>query len=302
MPGNITDVTTLRNLLKTFKALEVKTLHYVMDKGFYSKKNVDELLASRDKFLLSVPLNNKWVQHAIDGIYKTIHGPEGYRKLDSEILYIHSQLSPWGDNNRRCYLHLYYNAQLRANAVDRFNEDLIGYKAELESGNLISEHQDAYDTFFDVKTTPKRGTKTSYNTEAISQYINRYSGFQALLSNGIKDPIEALQIYRDKDVVEKCFDDLKNQLDMKRLRMHSSAAVDGRLFVQFIALIYISALRKEMRKSGLIERYTVRELLQEMETLTKVKYSGKYGHILTEVTKPQREILKSLDIELSLKT
>lgn len=54
-PGNITDVTTLHNLLKTFKALESKTLHYVMDKGFYSKKNVDELLISRDKFILSVP-------------------------------------------------------------------------------------------------------------------------------------------------------------------------------------------------------------------------------------------------------
>lgn len=302
MPGNITDVTTLHNLLKTFKALEVKTLHYVMDKGFYSKKNVDELLASRDKFLLSVPLNNKWVQYVIDGIYKTIHGPEGYRKLDNEILYTHSCLYPWGDNNRRCYLHLYYNAKARANAVDGFNEDLVRYREELESGKLISGHQEAYDTFFVVKTSPKRGRKVTYNTEEISQYINRYSGFQALLSNGIKDPIEALQIYRDKDVVEKCFDDLKNQLDMKRLRMHSSATVDGRLFVQFIALIYISALRKEMRRSDLIEKYTVRELLQEMETLTRVKYSGKYGHILTEVTKPQREILSSLNIALPGKT
>jgi len=102
--------------------------------------------------------------------------------------------------------------------------------------------------------------------------------------------------------VEKCFDDLKNQLNMKRLRMHSSATVDGRLFVQFIALIYISALLREMRKSTLIERYTVRELLQEMNTLTKVKYSGKYGHILTEMTKPQREILEGLSIQFPVKT
>ena len=91
---------------------------------------------------------------------------------------------------------------------------------------------------------------------------------------------------------------LKNSLDMKRLRMHTSATVDGRLFVQFIALILISAIRKEMRLSKLVEKYTVRELLQEMKTLTKVKYSGKYGHILTEVTKAQRDILKALDIQL----
>ena len=139
--------------------------------------------------------------------------------------------------------------------------------------------------------------KVSYNSEVVNKYISRYAGFQAILTNSIKNPVRALQIYRDKDVVEKCFDDLKNQLDMKRLRMHSSASVDGRLLVQFIALIYISALRGEMRKSVLIERYTVRELLEEMETLTKIKHSGKYGHILTEMTKPQREILTNLAIE-----
>jgi hypothetical protein len=37
-----------------------------MDKGFYSRKNVDELVAHRDHFTLSVPLNNRWVQQAID--------------------------------------------------------------------------------------------------------------------------------------------------------------------------------------------------------------------------------------------
>ncbi len=302
MPGNITDVTTLTNLLGTFKALELKPFNYVMDKGFYSKKNVDKLLTSKAKFTISVPINNTWVRDAIDEIHTVIHGPEGYRKVDDEILYVNSRLYPWGKDNRRCYLHLYYNASKRADAVDRFNEKLLNYKEELEAGNLIDKHQEAYNEFFVIKTTAKRGTKVSYNTEAVGRYISRYCGFQAILSNSIKDPVKALQVYRDKDIVEKSFDDLKNHLDMKRLRMHSSATVDGRLFVQFIALIYISALRKEMRKSALIERYTVRELLGEMETLTKISYSGKYGHILTEVTKPQREILEHLAIDLSKKT
>ena len=84
---------------------------------------------------------------------------------------------------------------------------------------------------------------------------------------------------------------------MKRLRIHTSSAMDGRLFVQFIALIYMSALRKKMRETGLIDRYTVRELLLEMETLNQIRYSGKYGHILTEITKPQRQIMKSLEVK-----
>ena len=103
-------------------------------------------------------------------------------------------------------------------------------------------------------------------------------------------------VYRNKDAVEKCFDDLKNHLDMKRLRIHSSPAMDGRLFVQFIALILMSALRKKMRETKLTETLTVRELLMEMETLTQIRFSGKYGHMLTEITKPQRLIMESFEV------
>jgi hypothetical protein len=62
----------------------------------------------------------------------------------------------------------------------------------------------------------------------------------------------------------------------------------------------LSALcaRKQMRDTGLIEKYTVQELLREMETLTKINYSGKYGNILTELTRPQKDIHKTLDIPL----
>ena len=149
-----------------------------------------------------------------------------------------------------------------------------------------------------MKTTKKRGAKISFNTEAINRHISRYAGFQVLLPSGIKDPVEALRLYREKDSVEKCFDDLKNNLDLKRLRMHSSRTVDRRLFVQFIDLIHVSAFLKQMRDSGLIKYYTVRELLNEMDTLKKINYSCKYGHILTELTKPQQQILWALDFPI----
>ncbi len=298
LPGSITDVTTLQNLTRTFKAIGIQPIHHVMDKGFYSKTNIDILLAERQKFTVSVPLSNKWVQKVIDEVHEDILCPAGFHQVDNEIVYAHSRLYPWGKENRRCYLHLYYNPHKRALATDRFNRKLLDYKAELESGQLIQEHSDAYEAFFIVKTTPKRGTQVSYNETALKKHISRYVGFQAILSNAIKDPIEAFQIYRDKDVVEKSFDDLKNLLDMNRLRMHSSKTVAGRLFVQFIALICVSALRQEMRTSGLIKKYTTRELLGEMETLIKIKYVGKYGSILTEITKAQREILSCLNIDL----
>ena len=195
-------------------------------------------------------------------------------------------------------MHLYYNGHAAAEATDSFMEELLNYKEELETRKLINTHEDAYKSFFIIKETPVRGRKVLFNNQAIQQYRKNYAGFYVLLTNEIKDPLEALTVYRDRDAVEKCFDDLKNQLDMKRLRIHSSTSMDGRLFVQFIALILMSALRKKMRETRLIEKYTTRELLQEMETLTKIRYSGRYGCVLTEITKPQRHILEILGINL----
>ena len=298
LPGSINDVKTLNNLLKNIRELSSKSLSYVMDKGFYSKSNIDNLCATNSKFIISVPLNNKWLQRAIDDVYTKAEDINYYQRMDQEVLFVHTRLYPWGDKKRRCYLHLYYNAVTRANTVHKFHDDLISYKEELESGKTIAAHQDTYDEFFIIKTTPKRGKTISYNTHAISQYIKRYAGFYAILTNSAKDPIEALQIYRDKDAVEKCFDDLKNHIDMKRLRMHTSQTVHGRLFVQFIALIYMSAIRKRLRKTKLASQYTVRELLREMDTITKITYSGKYRGIITELTKSQNKILDELNITI----
>ncbi len=42
-------------------------------------------------------------------------------------------------------------------------------------------------------------------------------------------PAEALRAYRQKDAVEKNFNDLKNDLDMKRLCIHTNATMEGRI-------------------------------------------------------------------------
>ncbi|MGI6387776.1 MAG: IS1634 family transposase [Desulfomonilia bacterium] len=297
MPGNISDVVMLQGILQTFCCLEQPRLHLVLDRVFYSRDNVDELTEKRIKFILAVPNRLKWVQRLIDESRQTMQDPEGYHKIDGEILCAHTRLYPWGKGRRRCYAHIYYNAHAAAQAADSFTEELLDSKEELESGNLAAGHEDACQTFFTVKETPARGRRVSFNPETIQQNRNRYAGFHVLLTNDIKDPQEALQIYRNKDTVEKCFDDLKNQLDMERLRVHCSSHMDGRLFIQFIALIYMSALRKKMRQAKLIDRYTVQELLLEMETLTRVRYSGKYGQILTKITKPQQLIMNHLNIQ-----
>ena len=60
-----------------------------------------------------------------------------------------------------------------------------------------------------------------------------------ILSNTEKDDQTALWLYRERDATEKFFDDMKNNLDMDRLRVHSRANVKTRLFLQYFSTILL---------------------------------------------------------------
>jgi transposase len=102
------------------------------------------------------------------------------------------------------------------------NIRLATLQEELESG---SPHIEAICQYFEV-----RGMKVYAKEEAITE-AKRNHGWFALLSNDIKDPIEALEICRNKDLVEKAFENLKERLNLRRLAVSSEQSLDGKLFV-----------------------------------------------------------------------
>ena len=137
MPGSITDVSTLKNFIKTLDYLNLSQLHLVMDRGFYSKTNIDELLEYKHKFTIGVPIQRQWVEIIIDEFYEQIEMPDNYRKTDGETLYTKTKLYAWGEDRKRTYVHVYYNSHAAAAAFDKFTEELLEYKEELESGRTL---------------------------------------------------------------------------------------------------------------------------------------------------------------------
>ena len=298
LPGSVADVKSLSGLLEECRKLEFPSLHLVMDKGFYSQENIDRLAETRQNFTIAVPSRLKWVREEIDRFRDGMYGPEGYRKVGDEVLYVHTRMLSWGKERRRCYAQLYFNSLKAAEDYDEFTLELLKYREELEQERPVPEHEEAYRRFFVRKRTPKRGMKVSYNNEAIEAYRNDYAGFFVLLTTKFKDPLEALRVYREKDVVEKCFDDLKNGLDTKRLRVHLSGRMKSRMFIQFISLILTSRIRKTVREKLPSSKYTPKSVLLELESLTTIRYTGKYKNRLVEATKSQREILAAFGVDL----
>ena len=299
LPGNISDVATLKTTVKSLDFLGADTMRFVLDRGFYSASNIDELYRRHHKFTIALPGGRRWVEKIIDGHLDSIASPKNYITLDKdEAVYASTELHKWGEGNHRAYLHVFYNAERAASYFDAFTRKLIAYKDELESGDAIEKHDKFYQRYLIVKETPKRGTRILFNEDEIQKYRKKYSGFFCVMSNTIKTASKALEVYRAKDIVENCFDDLKNHLDMKRLRVHDSAAMDGRLFLQFIALIYISSIRRTIQTNEKLKYLTTREVMEDMETLVKIKYSGHYGEVFTERSPIQRHIMSAFGVNL----
>jgi len=99
--------------------------------------------------------------------------------------------------------------------------------------------------------------------------VEKDYGYIFLMTNEIKDPVKALETYRSKDTIEKAFGNLKERLNMRRMAVSSEENFEGKLFIQFVALIYLSYIKKVMNEQGLFKNYTLQELLDELDIIER---------------------------------
>ena len=305
LPGNISDVKTITKLLQDIEYLNIKKVKLVLDRGFYSQANINALFQYHYKFLIAVKNSFSFVKHHLDDVRETMVTRANYSVRHAlymqsfTIEWDYSELKPRSgktvEEKRRAYLHIYYNEQRATDEKLRFNKLLDRLEDELISNRRNPKHEKQYKRYFTVTDTPIRGIKVTSNDEVIKAKEKEF-GYFSLLSNGIKDPVEAIDIYRSKDVIEKAYDDLKNRLNMKRTSVSSEERLEGKLFVQFIALIFISYIKQKMDEQALFKTYTLQGLLDELDVIERFTQPGK-ASVVGEVTKKQQELYSLLGVD-----
>lgn len=304
LSGNIPDVKTVNTLVKELDILGYRKVKFVMDRGFYSKTNIDQLYQYHHKFVVAVSTGLSFVKKRIIEVRESIRD---YGNHDSKYgigastqttVWEYSQTRPYKKDtlsgSRRMYLHIYYSVQKAAEEELELNARLDNLKEELLSGHRIEKHEKAYEQFFEVHESLKRGISVSVKEDAVRE-VRKEHGFFALISNEIKDPITALSTYRSKDVVEKAFGNLKEHLNCRRLLTSSEASLNGKLFVEFIALIYLAYINRKMQESGLYKEYTMEKMFLELESIQSFCEPGR-APIVCEVLAKQHCIYDNLEI------
>jgi transposase len=304
LAGNIPDVKTLRKLLADMNTLGYEKIKVVLDRGFFSATNINDLYRHHMKFLIAAKLSLKLVKTHLDTAREKMRNWNHYSQVYQ--LYVYSVPITWsyvqdrpykGDAiraDRRMYLHLYFSPERALEEEKAFNSRMADWHQELESGQRHPDHENYYAKYFEVKSTPVRGTKVIAKEEALAEAKRNY-GYFALLSNEIKQAADALEIYRNKDLVEKAFDNLKERLNLRRLAVSSEQSLDGKLFVQFIALIFLSYITKKMQENKLFKNHTLQEILDEFDIIECFEVPGQRLQV-GESTKRQMDLYTKLGV------
>lgn len=299
-PGSIHDVSTLTNILTELHILSLESTIFVLDKGFYSAANLSKM--NGIKIVIPLPLRTKGERALVEKHQSSIRSSQYAITCNTHMLYCVAEKISIGDGAYHAYVYL--DEKRATDEKEAFLKEIMeceryiekeGYQGKTQINEFFTERKPSLLPYFVLH---KNGNhyELQRNTEAIDAALARMGMF-VLITNTDLTGEQVLQLYREKDGVEKCFDSLKNNLSLKRLRIHSQEALEGLLFIEFISLILYSAISKGMRESGLNTSLTIPEILFELRKIKNIRF-GRKKTIISEISKKQRNILDAFGISI----
>jgi len=299
--GSLRDVSTLKATISEFAALTGCTdIMIVMDKGFFSAKNVIMLLnedggKQQYRFLMSVPFTSKFAKGQVESERKDIDRIENVILTSgSPVRGIH-KLRAWSGGSK-LDTHVFFNPE---KAVKERNE-LYGYVTSLARQAVADPNNEKlaseYRKYLIVRKSQQNsdGVTVSIREDIVAKELETVGWF-VLISNHIEDSQVAHDVYRMKDVVEKGFLRYKSNLGLDRLRVHSDDRMQNKIFVAFISLILSSAIYETMKRKEPLKRMTLDRLILILAKLKSATVNG--STILRPMTKDQTDILQAFDIQ-----
>ena len=299
-PGSIVDVSTLKNTIQKLHAVGVTNHTLILDRGFFSTSNIEELTSNKLSFIISASNSLKSVKQAISTIHDTIDDPNHLQIYEKEPLFVMPVRIEIGDRSVDGYA--YYDQRReqreRNSFYKRLNEVIeklrtIELKAWMNPYDIFKECAGRYQKYISWSVVDRK-FEVSIRKNAVSQHVNKM-GKMVLLYDGNFSWNRCLSLYKSRDVVEKGFSQLKNDLEILPLNVKKESTLKGYLFVCFIALLINMRLSKIMVDTNLVRKYSIEGLFTELEKL-KLVILPDGRKIVAESTKRQNDILKTLGL------
>ena len=210
--GNIIDVSTLITTVSELEQYGVSVNHAILDAGYFSEKNAEELFESGIPFMTRLAPNKTVFKDAASGNLDDLMSQKYAYRYGERLVFI-----------------------------KKVKVDVCGYDAYvylcIDEDMYLMQHKKTILSALDDK-------KDADETDAA---IKRLGAFAILTSEEISEE-KLLPMYYTRQQVEQVFDISKNYADLLPIRVQSESAFAGHLLICFMATAIMQKLQHDLLK------------------------------------------------------
>lgn len=305
--GNISDVTTIKQLILDIKRIQFQIEAIILDRGMTSRHNIQALAADNIKIIGGMPLTSNEAKKIVE---ECEISEKNELIRPSGLVYYEDQKKSLFDVKGRaivCFNHadLEQERSIRlkkiAIADDKVDKILKSDACNKNSDCLETEIKAAIkgvSDYFIVKNEDGKVTAVPDDDNRKSARLR--DGKCLIFTTDFEKPAsEVISQYFGKDDIEKIFNCFKSWLEMQPVRHFEEGHIDVYIFICYLAYLAIALYKQRINSNGW---EGVKEGLDEMGRIRKTTLTVGEENIekLTVFTKEQKEILKKLGLEEGL--
>ena len=290
--GNVNDQMHFVDTFEQVKGHLRKGSLVTFDQGANRKENLDRIEHSDLKYLTARQLNKSddatWIQtfdkseaELVDKKYG-VYGLKKKFPTRINFLFFSEHLYKMQMESKERKVQRLLD---EAEAIQKSIDNNRGLPMRYRINNPLVDYEISYQTRLD-SLSESEARKILKEAS-----ITGREGFFCLVSNKNLTLSKALKIYRQKDSIEKIFHSLKNEIDIKPLRVWSEHSIYGALILAFLAQLFISLIRFEHKELKHTSPKFIKTSLMNLTVTVEYQKSARKRRIFSNFSPISRVIL-----------
>ncbi len=306
--GSITDKSVYKSILAQMKSygFDLDETVLVTDRGYSSIMNLQSLFNTDVSFVAGVPIVEKGLKDKFAKFREALCDLAFY---NSEYdVYCRTIKEDWKQNteggsiDRTCFVHLYRFPEIALSQQKQLLKKVDKALDKKRSGRVVDRDDWNFVARFITERKEEHDGKEKKiwekNLEALRSW-ERTAGCFVIRSDWLEDPIEALRIYRRRNIVEVAFRQFKVLNGGNRLYATQTSYM-GKLMVHIIAqslrmVMTVQAKRRETQELKLPDN-SVEKLLSALKRVRAVRTPTRATWVVEPLTKKAQDMLELLNL------
>lgn len=306
--GSITDKSVYKSILAQMKSygFDLDETVLVTDRGYSSIMNLQSLFNTDVSFVAGVPIVEKGLKDKFAKFREALCDLAFY---NSEYdVYCRTIKEDWKQNteggsiDRTCFVHLYRFPEIALSQQKQLLKKVDRALDKKRGGRVVDRDDWNFVARFITERKEEHDGREKKiwekNLEALRSW-ERTAGCFVIRSDWLEDPIEALRIYRRRNIVEVAFRQFKVLNGGDRLYATQTSYM-GKLMVHTIAqslrmAITVQAKRRETQELKLPDN-SVEKLLTVLKKVRAVRAPTRSTWVVEPLTKKAQDMLELLNL------